>query len=134
MNIAAHRLRRQRSGCARSIHFAMKWLILASLIATGSAAAASETVPLTPIRFGILPIGSASESLEQWRRLLEELADPHGLVLILDDVHWADNASVELLDHLVRHPPRAGVLVSIPVSSLIITGHTTSRCGAASNW
>ena len=47
------------------------------------------------------------------RRLLEELADPHGLVLILDDVHWADNASVELLDHLVRHPPRGPVLVAI---------------------
>ena len=47
------------------------------------------------------------------RRLLEELADPDGLVLILDDVHWADNASVELLDHLVRHPPRGRVLVAI---------------------
>jgi DNA-binding CsgD family transcriptional regulator/tetratricopeptide (TPR) repeat protein len=47
------------------------------------------------------------------RRLLEELADPDGLVLILDDVHWADNASVELLDHLVRHPPHGRVLVAI---------------------
>ncbi len=47
------------------------------------------------------------------RRLLEVLAEPHGLVLILDDVHWADNASVELLDHLVRHPPRGRVLIAI---------------------
>ena len=47
------------------------------------------------------------------RRLLEDLAEPHGLVLILDDVHWADNASVELLDHLVRHPPRGRVLLAI---------------------
>ncbi|MGH3409520.1 MAG: ATP-binding protein, partial [Streptosporangiaceae bacterium] len=47
------------------------------------------------------------------RRLLETLAQPHGLVLILDDVHWADSASVELLDHLVRHPPRGRVLVAI---------------------
>ena len=47
------------------------------------------------------------------RRLLEDLATPHGLVLILDDVHWADNASIELLDHLVRHPPRGRVLVAI---------------------
>ena len=47
------------------------------------------------------------------RRLLEDLAAPHGLVLILDDVHWADNASIELLDHLVRHPPRGRVLVAI---------------------
>jgi DNA-binding CsgD family transcriptional regulator len=46
-------------------------------------------------------------------RLLEDLAEPHGLVLILDDVHWADSASVELLDHLVRHPPAGRVLVAI---------------------
>jgi DNA-binding CsgD family transcriptional regulator/tetratricopeptide (TPR) repeat protein len=47
------------------------------------------------------------------RRLLEDLAAPHGLVLILDDLHWADNASVGLLDHLVRHPPRGRVLVAM---------------------
>ncbi len=47
------------------------------------------------------------------RRLLEELAATDGLVLVLDDVHWADSASVELLDHLVRHPPRGRVLIAI---------------------
>ncbi|TYB38016.1 helix-turn-helix transcriptional regulator [Actinomadura chibensis] len=47
------------------------------------------------------------------RHALEELADPHGLVLILDDLHWADDATIELLDHLVRHPPRARVLISV---------------------
>ncbi|WP_279473324.1 helix-turn-helix transcriptional regulator [Actinomadura darangshiensis] len=47
------------------------------------------------------------------RRLLEDVAAPSGLVLILDDVHWADNATIELLDHLVRHPPRARVLIAV---------------------
>ena len=47
------------------------------------------------------------------RRLLEDLAAQDGLVLILDDLHWADSASVELLDHLVRHPPRGRVLIAI---------------------
>ncbi|MFG2091096.1 MULTISPECIES: AAA family ATPase [unclassified Spirillospora] len=47
------------------------------------------------------------------RHLLEHLADPHGLVLILDDLHWADDATIELMDHLVRHPPRARVLVAV---------------------
>ena len=37
-----------------------------------------------------------------------------GLVLILDDLHWADEASVELLDHLVRHPPRGRILIASP--------------------
>jgi tetratricopeptide (TPR) repeat protein len=47
------------------------------------------------------------------RRLLEEMAGPSGLMLILDDVHWADQASVELLEHLLRHPPRARVLIAV---------------------
>ncbi|MFI0407364.1 AAA family ATPase [Actinomadura sp. 3N508] len=47
------------------------------------------------------------------RHLLDALAGPDGLVLILDDLHWADDATIELLDHLVRHPPRARVLVAV---------------------
>ena len=47
------------------------------------------------------------------RALLEELGTPDGLVLILDDLHWADAASVELLCHLLRHPPRAPVLIAL---------------------
>ncbi|MEU7073462.1 AAA family ATPase [Streptomyces narbonensis] len=34
-----------------------------------------------------------------------------GLVLLLDDLHRADPATVALLDHLLRHPPQAPVLV-----------------------
>jgi DNA-binding CsgD family transcriptional regulator/tetratricopeptide (TPR) repeat protein len=47
------------------------------------------------------------------RQLLGELAAPRGLVLILDDVHWADESAIELLDHLARHPPRGRVLVAV---------------------
>ncbi|MET9468748.1 AAA family ATPase [Streptomyces sp. NPDC006544] len=36
-----------------------------------------------------------------------------GLLVALDDLHWADPASLELLDHLVRHPPRAPVIVVV---------------------
>ena len=46
-----------------------------------------------------------------FRRLLEELATD-GLVLILDDLHWADESTIELLDHLVRHPPRGRILIA----------------------
>ncbi|TMQ91559.1 LuxR family transcriptional regulator, partial [Actinomadura soli] len=47
------------------------------------------------------------------RDLIERLAVPDGLVLVLDDLHWADDSSVELLNHLVRRPPRAGVLIAV---------------------
>ncbi|MFI2352468.1 AAA family ATPase [Streptomyces sp. NPDC019443] len=36
-----------------------------------------------------------------------------GLVVALDDLHWADPASLELLDHLVRHPPSTSVVVVV---------------------
>ncbi|GAA2738562.1 helix-turn-helix transcriptional regulator [Actinocorallia aurantiaca] len=47
------------------------------------------------------------------RQLLGELAGDAGLVLVVDDIHWADDASVELLDHLIRHPPRARFVIAL---------------------
>jgi DNA-binding NarL/FixJ family response regulator len=52
-------------------------------------------------------------SVRAFRRLLELLAASSGLVLLLDDVHWADPASVDLLEYLVRHPPAGRVLLAI---------------------
>jgi DNA-binding NarL/FixJ family response regulator len=49
------------------------------------------------------------------RQLLELVARPHPLVLVLDDVHWADSASIELLDTLLRRPPSAPVLIALAV-------------------
>jgi predicted ATPase len=45
------------------------------------------------------------------RELLERLAASRPFVLTLDDVHWADAASVELLTALLRSPPDSAVLV-----------------------
>jgi ATP/maltotriose-dependent transcriptional regulator MalT len=47
------------------------------------------------------------------RELLERLAAPTPLVLVLDDVHWADSASVEMLGALLRRPPAAAVLIAM---------------------
>lgn len=33
---------------------------------------------------------------------LRQLADPKGLLLLLDDLHWADDESIELLEHVLR--------------------------------
>ena len=48
-------------------------------------------------------------------RLLEELAGTQPLVLLLDDLHWADAGSLELLGSLLRRPPAAAVLTAITV-------------------
>ena len=49
------------------------------------------------------------------RELLERLTSTTPLVLVLDDLHWADSGSVELLGALLRRPPAAAVLVALAV-------------------
>jgi DNA-binding CsgD family transcriptional regulator/tetratricopeptide (TPR) repeat protein len=43
------------------------------------------------------------------RGLLEALAARQPVVLALDDLHWSDTATLELLAHLLRRPPQAPV-------------------------
>jgi ATP/maltotriose-dependent transcriptional regulator MalT len=47
------------------------------------------------------------------RALLEHLAQALPLVLVLDDFHWADPASVELLGALLHREPAAAVLTAV---------------------
>src|SRR4051794_22419244 len=47
------------------------------------------------------------------RELLECIAASVPLVLVLDDVHWADLASIDLLAALLRMPPSAPVLLAL---------------------
>jgi DNA-binding CsgD family transcriptional regulator len=47
------------------------------------------------------------------RALLDTLSRQRPVVLTLDDLHWADGASVELVSYLLRRPPRGRVLTVI---------------------
>jgi DNA-binding NarL/FixJ family response regulator/tetratricopeptide (TPR) repeat protein len=47
------------------------------------------------------------------RELLDGLAGPRPLVLWLDDLHWADGASVDAVAALVRRPPGGAVLLAL---------------------
>src|SRR3954452_15099625 len=47
--------------------------------------------------------------------LLERLAQTQPVVLVLDDLHWADPASIELLGALLHRPPAAQVLLAMTV-------------------
>jgi len=47
------------------------------------------------------------------RALLQQLAGRRGIVVVLDDIHWADEASLELLVHLLRRPAPARILIAL---------------------
>ncbi len=47
------------------------------------------------------------------RALLENIAEGQPLTLILDDLHWADQASLELIASLLKRPPAAPVLLAL---------------------
>ena len=50
------------------------------------------------------------------RVLLEQLAAAGPIVLVLDDFHWADSASIELVGALLRRPPAAPVLMTLALA------------------
>ncbi len=51
------------------------------------------------------------------RDLMERLAVRQPLVVMLDDLHWADGASLELTSYLLRHPPRGAVMLAATLRS-----------------
>jgi DNA-binding NarL/FixJ family response regulator len=49
------------------------------------------------------------------RELIERLAARRPVVLILDDLQWADGASLELIAYFLRRPPQAAAMVGMAV-------------------
>src|SRR5256714_2470517 len=44
---------------------------------------------------------SVTETFAAWRRLFESLAEQRPLVLVFEDLHWADEGLLDFVDHLV---------------------------------
>jgi DNA-binding NarL/FixJ family response regulator len=71
-------------------------------------------LPSLAFRDGEAPAVSQAERFRAYdaaRVLLERLGERRPLVLALDDLHWSDAASIELISHLLRRPPRGPVLI-----------------------
>jgi class 3 adenylate cyclase len=61
----------------------------------------ARLAPLVGASTGTAGSVDQGESFTAWRRFLEALASQRPLVLVVEDLHWADSALVEFLDHLV---------------------------------
>jgi ATP/maltotriose-dependent transcriptional regulator MalT len=77
---------------------------LAHVLPSLSALAAKRSVALQHERY---------RSHRAVRALLERITQARPLLLVLDDLHWADSASAELVGALLRRPPTAAVLIAI---------------------
>jgi DNA-binding SARP family transcriptional activator/class 3 adenylate cyclase len=51
------------------------------------------------------------EAFAAWRRFLEALAEQRPAVLVVEDLHWADDALLDFLDHLVEWAADVPLLV-----------------------
>ena len=64
---------------------------------------------------GIEDTGGRSDNQEEafaaWRGFLEGLADQRPLVLVFEDLHWADDGLLDFVDHLVDWATRVPLLV-----------------------
>ena len=84
---------------------------------------------------GRIPAGLQDERYRTHRAvraLLEALAQRQPLVVALDDLHWADDASLELVAHLLRRPPRGRVALALafrpaPIRPLLATALATAE-------
>jgi DNA-binding NarL/FixJ family response regulator len=68
---------------------------------------------------------------QAFQELLERLAVRQPVVLALDDLHWADGASTELLAHLLRRPPRGRVILTLAFRSEQAPRRLASEIGRA---
>src|SRR3954471_534136 len=94
------------------------------VVLEGRATELERDVPFVPIADALGPdAGDALEATgsgaERWRlhrrlgELLARTAADRPLLLLVDDVHWADPATRELLEHLVRRPPADSLLIAV---------------------
>ncbi|HEX2267398.1 MAG TPA: adenylate/guanylate cyclase domain-containing protein, partial [Actinomycetota bacterium] len=54
---------------------------------------------------------SREESFSAWRRFIEALASTTPLILLFEDLHWADDAMVDFIEHLVDWSSAVPMLV-----------------------
>jgi DNA-binding CsgD family transcriptional regulator len=89
------------------------------LMQTGEMASVLATIlPELSLRLGELPSSYVLPPEQARLRLYEAvgmflaaIAAPHGLLLLLDDLQWADTATLDLLCYLARSQPNARLLV-----------------------
>ena len=100
--------------------------VLKAVAPTWYAQLATAAVDPTPMRTAE---GAKEASQERWKRELlaffEEVSRRHPMVIFLDDIHWADPSSIDLLAYLGRRCAKLRVLLVLTYrpSELVLDRH-----------
>jgi DNA-binding NarL/FixJ family response regulator len=103
----------------------------------GQATELESDDPLAPMlqalgpRITEYPFDSAAElsPASRWRLYgsitagMDTLSEAGPLALAIDDVHWADPVTLELLEHIIRRPPRTAQLVVLTLRPGAVGDH-----------
>ena len=101
-------------------------------VALGACDGSATPAPLGPLREMLpdLPADvwpDGADRHEVFTRLSEALRDPvRPFLVVIEDAHWADDATLDLIRHLARRVHRLGALVLVTYRSEETTGST--RC------
>ena len=66
-----------------------------------------------------------AESFTAWRRFLEAVASKRPVVVVFEDLHWADKAMLEFIDHLVEWSSRVPLFVVCTARPELYENHPT---------
>jgi class 3 adenylate cyclase/tetratricopeptide (TPR) repeat protein len=85
--------------------------------------------PLVGLRSdAVLP--AQEEAFGAWRKFLESIAAKGSLVLVIEDLHWADAALVGFLTDLAEHPAALPILLVVATRPEITERHPTWLAGS----
>lgn len=62
---------------------------------------------------GLAPDAAAEAAAERIRLIVRWLATERPVLLVLDDVQWADRSTIELVERLLHRPPEGPVLLVV---------------------
>ncbi|HEX3040557.1 MAG TPA: AAA family ATPase [Solirubrobacterales bacterium] len=97
---------------------------------------ASAFPAMRPLASGDSPAPAPEDRIRVYgavRELLGCLAPGKTVLITLDDLHWSDRASLELIGHLLRRPPRARVMLAFSYRSRRLDSSAMSELRAAAD-
>jgi DNA-binding CsgD family transcriptional regulator len=97
---------------------------------------ASAFPAMRPLASGDSPAPAPDDRVRVYgaaRELLGCLAPGKTVLITLDDLHWSDRASLELIGHLLRRPPRGRVMIVFSYRTRRLDTSVTAEIRAAAD-